>query len=1366
MTFDISNVSDLTLIDKCPHFDLYQGIYNSSAIIWKKFGSPSAKTLSTIRQIVNTISDPEISQYFVDVLGFTEEPPGLVLAVESTSLATYPHLFNQRETFILIRSLLHALSYLHSKGITHGRVLTDNIFLCFTDGSLSAVKLSHPHVPVSSLSTPRSTDLAQLYTILSHYMDALDGIYQSFSSYSAMLDNVASALDNVSSSDQPPQSPPQTSTVTSPGDSLEDSPAPTEIPLGEHDSSDILRQSTSSIDLSLLLESSSSEDDDDSDSCVEGRERSFAQDLMDVLDSDDDFIPIETVEEKSPEVDNVQEMLDSDAQDVLFPTVPRHYFKQVSTVDDFCLALRYDGSVWTWGSNKNDLLVVDCDDGDRFDPRQIPNLKDIVYVCSAKKCAFAASTSFVLKKVFVRIVNGANDDLIPVPTLLKKISNVSKIFAGKDLYYVLNEEGHVWGWTDDETEDVVYLGNGIEGIQKLPVHIQFSEKIIDICPSDSDTFAVGESGALYAWGTNADFASRHGDSQNLPKTVPVKITSITDVVQISASRYNVMALKSDGTVYQWGDVYDYVNKDRVVRNEPVMITELSNISAISCSSSHFSAVTSDGILYCWGWNTKACVSFELPEDRFIPPSPVFISDPVTSSIAGSFFNIVLLNNGEVVSFGSNSCGQLGEVVKFPDSVFEEEQDEEEEEEVDQLPVPTLSETLVFPDQSAFKPLLSSGEDFCTCLKQDGTVWTFGNNSQSQLGIKDVDKLLIPTQIPDINDITAVYAGYSTALARRRDGVVFAWGKYNGRDREVPIQTKPIPPVKDIAVGDDFRIALCDDGTVLTWGRGKMGSLGLGTTENHKSPVEVSGLKDIVQVAAGRGHALALSSEGLVYSWGANEAGQLGNGRKDAFNFGVTSPDRVYGLYDVILIAAGANCSVAVDVAGRLYFWGENIGLNLSSQWYTTPVLYSNIPNILNISLAADHCICITSEKVYCFGQNDWGQLGDSSNSPASKPITLAHGNICHVITGYKFTLFVQNNGTILCSGINQYGQLGDCFGSSHFEPFRIGFKFNGGNVSRPNPHAYYLCAPNSKMKFPTSPFMYRQPLDVSNNEFAIYLKRDFTIWGWGCFAHGQFGSGVAGRCFSPQEMPGFEGNLKPVAVFATDMSVFILTSKGKVFGAGKVFFTEEVFKTTLLDCIDDVKWIAGGSRHVLFLKTDGTVWSMGHNEMGQLGDGTNQNRLEPIQVPFLDNIVHLSASANHSFAVTSGGFIWSWGENVEGTLGTGNLRLKTYNYPTRICMNKVKFISSSPRHGLALTDDDHVWTWGSERALLGNGIKGAQSMVPAQFEFFENVSTCFAGEDHSFVILEDGSIWAYGWNSDSQTALGGSKRSIFLNHYL
>lgn len=176
--------------------------------------------------------------------------------------------------------------------------------------------------------------------------------------------------------------------------------------------------------------------------------------------------------------------------------------------------------------------------------------------------------------------------------------------------------------------------------------------------------------------------------------------------------------------------------------------------------------------------------------------------------------------------------------------------------------------------------------------------------------------------------------------------------------------------------------------------------------------------------------------------------------------------------------------------------------------------------------------------------------------------------------------------------------------------------------------------------------------------------------------------------------------------------------------------------------------------HSLALGSDGTVWSWGDNFWGNVGDGTQIDRYEPIQV--LDDAKDISASKGwFSLALKKDGTVWGWGSNAGGQIGQASSGPVTT--PTPIDgLNDVADIEAGGEFGIALKNDGTVWTWGSNNGgALGNGSTVAGSKVPVQVADLDNVKQISAGSFNGYALKNDGTVWAWGLNTSGQLGNGG-----------
>ena len=159
----------------------------------------------------------------------------------------------------------------------------------------------------------------------------------------------------------------------------------------------------------------------------------------------------------------------------------------------------------------------------------------------------------------------------------------------------------------------------------------------------------------------------------------------------------------------------------------------------------------------------------------------------------------------------------------------------------------------------------------------------------------------------------------------------------------------------------------------------------------------------------------------------------------------------------------------------------------------------------------------------------------------------------------------------------------------------------------------------------------------------------------------------------------------------------------------------------------NVTAIAGGGYYSLFLQSDGSLWAMGYNDDGQLGDGTyNQTNL-PEQI-VASNVTAIAAGCTHSLFLKSDGSLWAMGYNGYGQLGDGSIDGGNYNtnLPEQIVASNVTAIAAGCKHSLFLKSDGSLWAMGyNASGQLGDGTYN-NANLPEQI-VASNVTAIAAG---------------------------------------
>ena len=343
-------------------------------------------------------------------------------------------------------------------------------------------------------------------------------------------------------------------------------------------------------------------------------------------------------------------------------------------------------------------------------------------------------------------------------------------------------------------------------------------------------------------------------------------------------------------------------------------------------------------------------------------------------------------------------------------------------------------------------VIGAGDYHSLLVCSNGTMKSFGNNGDGQLGTGNYNNYNVPITVNGLTGVVAISGGAYHTVALKNDSTVWTWG-YNG-DGELgdgtfnsstdPIQVPSLTGVIAIAAGSYNCLVVKSDGTVWGWGSNWDGQLGNGANNASPNPVKAIGLTGIVAVQAGYNHAIALKNNGTVWTTGYNGYGELGDG-------GYTSSNtfaQISTLSDITSIAAGRYHSLALKNDGTVWTWGYNYYGQLGDGTTTDHPFPSQVPTLNGVSCIASgsfHSLAVKSNgTAWAWGYNNYGQLGDGTNTWRNSPVQItALSGITKIVGGYSHTIALKNNGTFWTMGYNYYGELGDATNISQFTAIQV-----------------------------------------------------------------------------------------------------------------------------------------------------------------------------------------------------------------------------------------------------------------------------------------------------------------------------------------
>lgn len=303
--------------------------------------------------------------------------------------------------------------------------------------------------------------------------------------------------------------------------------------------------------------------------------------------------------------------------------------------------------------------------------------------------------------------------------------------------------------------------------------------------------------------------------------------------------------------------------------------------------------------------------------------------------------------------------------------------------------------------------------------------------------------------------------------------------------------------KKVVAGQDFFLAISQDGTLWAWGENSYGQLGDGTTTDRATPVQISTATNWSFIAAGYYHSAAIKNDGTLWTWGRDNYGQLGNGSSG----NVTSPLQIGTDTNWKEVAPGDRGSLAVKTNGTLWAWGTNSDYYLGNGQSTSYV--SQVP--VQVGSATDwnhiygntyHGLAIkTNGTLWSWGYNYYGQLGIGSTTSADVPTQVGTASDWKdIVTGERISLALKSDNTLWAWGTSSSNGLNIGTAAS---PLQIGTTSSWRTISLKKDYDY---------------------------TYALLTRNDGTLWAWGNDYNQQLGNGAGTTNYSSPTQIGTDTN--------------------------------------------------------------------------------------------------------------------------------------------------------------------------------------------------------------------------------------------------
>jgi alpha-tubulin suppressor-like RCC1 family protein len=529
---------------------------------------------------------------------------------------------------------------------------------------------------------------------------------------------------------------------------------------------------------------------------------------------------------------------------------------------------------------------------------------------------------------------------------------------------------------------------------------------------------------------------------------------------------------------------------------------------------------------------------------------------------------------------------------------------------------------------------------------------------------------------------------------------------------------------------------------MCWGWNKDSQLGDGTTIQRSTPVNVVELTSgVTAITTGFVHTCALVSGGGVRCWGWNDLGQLGDGTTTDRS----TPVEVVGLASgVTAIAAGGFSTCALISGGGVKCWGDNqygqLGDGTTVQ-RNTPVDVGGLSiSVMAIATGGFHTCALTSGGgVKCWGENWKGQLGDGTTDQRSTPVDVVGltSGVTAITASEDHTCALTSGGGVKCWGMNWSGQLGNGTHTQSSIPVEVSGLASG--VTGIAAGTFHTC--------------------------ALLSGGGARCWGWN--EYGQLGDGTTTNRSTPVEVTGLASGATAITTGMFFTCALIMSGGARCWGSngesqlGDGTTTQRSTPVEVTGLAGSVPSITAGGEHACVLASGGGARCWGYNQNGQLGDGTRTQRSTPVDVSGLTSgVTSITASRQHTCALITGEGVKCWGDNGYGQLGDGTTTDRSTPVDVVGLGEGVTAIATGGLHTCTLVSGGGMKCWGwNGYGQLGDGTATDHSTPVDVVGLGQGVTAITAGEAHTCALTSGGGVKCWGSNQSGQLGNGTSNQS-------